>query len=638
MFLTQKKILSIVIGSLAISTLSGPAFGHGAMENPRARQWECNNQGGMWNPSTMRSAACRAALDNSPSGAGAFVNWNGYTGFARSPHAASQSNVPDGMLCTGNNPGAAGFNLPRSDWTTTTIQPDSHGQVGMTYYYTARHTPSFIEFYINKKNVDVTKKALGWNDVELLKKFDIAAGDPSVRHTVNVTIPADRVGKAIIFTRWQRIDSAGEGFYGCSDVDIRGRDGSQAPAGGGEEEESIQSSWTEKGDFITMAHKPVVGEKVRFRLMGGTRGDNLIDVNLPITAQNINNNQWVIELGQLLNRDHSNELQIGQKQSDGTIRFNEQLPLTNQVFVSNGLYGYAIEIVANAEAPAITLDRYTMSPVATNSATYSYAVTGSSDKADVNWQWKRVAGDSHITANPANQATTQIRVAGGVKGGATATFELVGTRANGHSGKATLKVNVIAPAVSPTGPANITADKGGKFTAKANFDYNQGRVSYRWSLLNNGSEVSGIDQNGNVNSGLKAGNYQVKVTAELDNGQRTATGTANLKVTSKDEAPAPAPTPAPAGTYATWVSGNTYTAGNTVSWNGVNYIARNWTRSEPGKGSDWRLHNNANPVAWVSTMTYESGNVVSHAGKTWRARQWAAQNSVPGQNAVWQQQ
>jgi len=509
MLSAQKKVLAIVIGGLAVSALSGPAFGHGAIENPRARQWECNNQGGMWNPDSMKSAACRAALENSPAGANAFVNWNGYTGFAKPPHAVAQTDVRDGMLCSGSNPDLAGFNQPRSDWTSTVIQPDSQGQVGMTYYYTARHTPSFIEFYINKKDVDITKKALGWNDVELLKRFDIAPGDPSVRHTVNVTIPADRVGKAIIFTRWQRMDPVGEGFYNCSDVDIKARDGSEAPAGGGEEENSTQSGWTEKGNFITQAHSPAVGEKVRFRLMGGAGGDNLIDINLPITSENVDNHRWVVELGQLLNLEHSNELQIGQKQPDGTIRFNDERPLSNQVFVSNSLYGYAIETVSNAEAPVITLDRYTVSPVATSSATYSYAVTGSSNKEGVNWQWKQVAGDPGITLSTANQATTQIRVAGGVKGGAKATFELTGTRANGYSGKATLKVNVIAPEVTPTGPASITADKGAKFTARANFDYNKGQVNYRWSLLKNGSEVSGIDQNGNVNSGLKAGDYQV---------------------------------------------------------------------------------------------------------------------------------
>nr|WP_159466087.1 hypothetical protein [Scandinavium goeteborgense] len=257
-----------------------------------------------------------------------------------------------------------------------------------------------------------TKKAPGWNDVELLKKFDIASGDPNVRHTVNVTIPADRTGKAVIFTRRQRIDA--------------------------------------------------VGEQVRFRLMGGTRGDNSVNVYLSITAQNINNNQWVVELGNQFNVDYSNELQIGQKGTDGNISFNEQLPRSNQVFVSNNDYGYAIEIEKNAETPVISLDRYTLDPIATASSAYNYAVTGESDKPGVSWQWKQVSGDSRITASPANQAKTQIRIPGGVNGGTTTTtFELTGTTANGPAGKATLKVNIVAPQVSPTGPARIASDKGG---------------------------------------------------------------------------------------------------------------------------------------------------------------------------------
>ncbi|MGU3524766.1 lytic polysaccharide monooxygenase [Enterobacteriaceae bacterium C23F] len=630
MLIPKRKALAAAIGSLVMSTFSGAVFAHGAMENPKARQWECHTQGGHWNPSSMKSAACKAALEGSPSKQAAFDNWNGFTGFARGSHTVAESDVKDGMLCSGSNAGFAGFNLPRADWTKTTIQPDSQGKVGMTYYYTAKHTPSFIEFYINKKNVDPTKKALGWNDVELLKRFDIASGDSSDRHTVNVTIPEDRTGTAVIFTRWQRIDPEGEGFYNCSDVNIKSRDGSEIPDGGGEEEGGDESGWVSKGDFITAAHQPAVGEQVRFRLMGGTRGDNLVDVYLKITAQNINNNQWVLDLGRELNRDHSNELQIGQQQADDTIRFNEQKPRSNQVFVSDKGYGYAIEIVKNADAPAISLDRYTLAPIATANTGYSYAVTGSSDKSGVTWQWKNIAGDSRITASPATQAKTQITVPGGVPGGTSATFELTGKTANGATGKATLKVNVLAPQVAPTGPASIESDKGGKFTAKANFDYSQGSVRYGWSLLKDGREVSGIDQSGNVKSGLAAGSYQVKVTAELDNGERKASGTTAVKVTAKDEPGT--------GDYESWVSGKTYTQGNTVSWNGANYIAGYWTTAEPGKGDSWKLHNNAKPVAWLSTMVYVMGDVVSHDGKVWKASEWIGQGTVPGQNAKWKQQ
>nr|WP_159466086.1 carbohydrate-binding protein [Scandinavium goeteborgense] len=122
----------------------------------------------------------------------------------------------------------------------------------------------------------------------------------------------------------------------------------------------------------------------------------------------------------------------------------------------------------------------------------------------------------------------------------------------------------------------------------------------------------------------------MKVSAELDNGERKASGTAPLKVTDKEEPGT--------GDYASWVSGKTYTAGNTVSWKGVNYTARNWTTAEPAKGADWKLYNNAKAVEWVSTMVYEGGNLVSHNGKTWKTSQWITQNTVPGQNGLWKQQ
>ncbi|HFV9244173.1 lytic polysaccharide monooxygenase [Enterobacter bugandensis] len=624
----QKSILAIVIGSIAMSTLPGPAFGHGYMISPEARQSKCYSLGSHWNPSAMKDAACKAALDNSPSKQAAFDNRNGYTGFALPPHGLEEAKkaVPDGMLCTGNNPGFAGFTQPRSDWSATTLQPDMHGNVGMTYYYTAKHTPSFIEFYINKKNVDPTKKKLGWGDVELLKTFNIASGDNSDRHTVNVTIPEDRTGKAIIFTRWQRIDPVGEGFYNCSDVIIKARDGSEIPDGGGEEEEGGESGWINKGNFITNAHHPAVGEKVRFRLMGGTRGDNLIDVNLPITAENASGNKWVVELGQMLNREHSNMVQIGQKQGDDTIHFNEQLPRTNQVFVSDKDYGYAIEIVSNAETPVISLDRYTLEPVKTKNTAYAYKVVGSSDKTGITWQWKNVAGDSRITAVTPNQASTDIRIPGGMAAGTQATFELSGTNQKGKTGKATLQVKVVEPHVTANGPTNIATGDSAIFSAKANFNYDV----QSWTLLKNKTEVSnGIDQNGKLSTALPAGDYEVVVKVELKSGEREATGTTKLKVISED---------VDTGDYETWVKGKTYTAGNLVSWKGVNYIARNWTLAEPGQGADWKLYNNAKAVEWLPAMTYETGNLVTHQGKTWRASQWISPNNIPGQSTLWKQQ
>ncbi|HEI8868844.1 TPA: lytic polysaccharide monooxygenase [Serratia odorifera] len=636
MFFSKNKVLSVVIASIGATSIIGPAFGHGALESPKARHYECKSQGNHWNPGAMKSAACKAALENSPAKQAAFDGWNGYTGFAPAPHglAEAKRGVPDGMLCTGKHPEYAGFNQPRTDWTSTTLTPDSNGNVKMTYYYTATHSPSFIEFYINKKSVDPTKKALGWDDVELLKRFDITAGDLSVRHTINVTIPADRTGKAIIFTRWQRIDPAGEGFYGCSDVNIKPRTGIENPGGdeGHEEEDGAQIGWFDKGSFITAAHIPAIGEQVRFRLMGGTRGDNIVDESVTINAQNAENSAWVVELADKINRTHGNLVQIGQLQPDETISFNQQQPRQNNVFVNDKRHGYAIEIVKNITVPVVTLDRYMIDPISTISANYSYKITGSSDKNVVKWQWTRVAGDERIYASVVDKPVTNIVIPAGVGGGANATFELTGTNQKGEHGKATLKVNVLAPSVSLTGPSSISAEQSAKYNAKANFDYNQGIVSYDWKLAKDGAEISnGISQDGVVKSGLAAGDYQITVSARLNNGERSANNSRILKVTANNNNPGDEGTSA----HKPWISGNTYVAGNTVTWKGINYQARNWTQAEPGKGQDWKLYDNAKPVNWQSTMVYESGNAVIYEGKVYVATQWAPQNTVPGKSSIW---
>lgn len=533
MRLPQKKILALIISSLGFAALPEAALGHGALESPKARQYECYTQGNHWNPGAMKDAACKAALLNSSGEQKAFDNWNGYTGFAVPPHGLEQAKqaVPNGMLCTGSNPGYSGFAAARPDWKKTELKPDSNGNVTMRYRYTAKHAPSFTEFYINKKGIDSTSKPLGWDDVELLKRFDIQAGDQSEYHDIQVEIPADRIGNAIIFTRWQRIDAAGEGFYGCSDVNIQARDGTIIdPPEPPEPPEPPVDDWINKGTFITNAYNPTTGEEVRFRLMGGTRGDNIIDVKIKITDSNILNSKWVIDLAKELNRDYSNLVQIGQQDSNKNITFNEGQPRNNHVYVSDNSHGYAIEVV-KGDVPVITLDRTSLTAIATINTTYDYTVIGTSDQPNVSWVWKNVSGNKDIVARPANQAKTQIYVPAGIVGSSKAIFELTGTTSKGESGKATLTVDVIAPSVAPSGPSSIATGQSANFRAKANFDFNQGEVSYDWALLKGDIEVAdGIDQNGNVTTNLAAGDYQVRVTAHLKNGERKATGTTMLNV------------------------------------------------------------------------------------------------------------
>jgi len=84
----------------------------------------------------------------------------------------------------------------------------------------APHNPSFWEFYLTKPNADLTK-GLAWGDLDLIQE----EGNVPVnggKYRINVTIPSDRSGDAILFVRWQRNDSTGEGFYNCLDMTITG--------------------------------------------------------------------------------------------------------------------------------------------------------------------------------------------------------------------------------------------------------------------------------------------------------------------------------------------------------------------------------------------------------------------------------
>ena len=84
---------------------------------------------------------------------------------------------------------------------------------------TAPHNPSFWEFYLTKPNADLSK-GLAWGDLDLIQETGNVPVENG-KYRINVTIPSDRSGDAILFVRWQRDDAAGEGFYNCSDITIK---------------------------------------------------------------------------------------------------------------------------------------------------------------------------------------------------------------------------------------------------------------------------------------------------------------------------------------------------------------------------------------------------------------------------------
>lgn len=206
--------LQAIMGLGVLSGLATTAQAHGWSEFPSARQNICYEQGGIWSGSPP-NAACAQAKELS--GTYPFVQRNEYAMNVEDYNNidAVKAAIPDGTLCYANDPQKAGMGAPHTGWTRTEL---SAGTFEFVFNATAPHNPSFWEFYLTKPNTDLSK-TLAWSDLELIQKLGNIPVSGS-KYRMDVTIPSDRSGDAILFVRWQRDDAAGEGFYNCSDITI----------------------------------------------------------------------------------------------------------------------------------------------------------------------------------------------------------------------------------------------------------------------------------------------------------------------------------------------------------------------------------------------------------------------------------
>ncbi|MGW0815291.1 lytic polysaccharide monooxygenase auxiliary activity family 9 protein [Streptomyces viridiviolaceus] len=211
-----------VVGAvpLALSALTAaPASAHGSMGDPVSRVSQCYAEG----PESPKSAACKAAV--AAGGTQALYDWNGIRiGNAAGKH---QELIPDGKLCSANDPQFKGMDLARADWPATGV---SSGSYTFKYRVTAPHKGTF-KVYITKPGYDPSKP-LGWGDLDLSAPVATVT-DPVASggfYTFSGTLP-ERSGKHLLYAVWQRSDSP-EAFYSCSDVSFGGGSGG---SGTGEE-------------------------------------------------------------------------------------------------------------------------------------------------------------------------------------------------------------------------------------------------------------------------------------------------------------------------------------------------------------------------------------------------------------------
>ncbi|WP_282131078.1 lytic polysaccharide monooxygenase [Pseudoalteromonas aliena] len=416
--------LSAVSSCVLLAIMPAQVTAHGYMDSPKARQAFCKADAGYWWPtdgSAIPNLACRAAFLES--GTVQFVQDIEFS--VNTPdylnQAAVEEKVPNGLLCAGGDNEKRGMDLPSPHWQRSDIVPNANGEVKIRYHATTPHNPSFWQFYLTKPSFNAATDVLTWADLELVQEhsnIDFTKGTQGNRYyEMDVAIPQGRSGNAILYSRWQRVDQAGEGFYNCSDINIISDATPVEP-----------SQWSGVGYFVRQGQTATVGDTVWARLFDES-GQEVINQQFKVTAQNSAN--WQQALAAQLNLDYAHLMQVGVQNEAGDVVFNDSDTLINQVYSSNADYTYTLSVQSSptntapiVNAPAdLAIDENTSTKVhlhafddEQNTLTYNWSVPAplsfTGGDANIELNAPEVTADTDYTVSVSvsdGELTTQVR-------------------------------------------------------------------------------------------------------------------------------------------------------------------------------------------------------------------------------------
>ncbi|WP_394210777.1 lytic polysaccharide monooxygenase [Enterovibrio calviensis] len=346
--MSRTRLLPYVAVASAVSSVMVPQIvsAHGYMDYPPARQEVCARDGGYWDStsgSTIPNAACRTAFQESgwypfvqkPEFAKLVSNFNS--------QGAVEAAIPDGTLCAAADAKKAGIDIPSAEWQTTPIDPAANGKLTLLYRASTPHNPSFWKIYLSNPSYSPAADALAWTDLELIAEFNnvpVVVINDTKYYQMQVTLPTDRAGNAVLYSRWQRDDAAGEGFYNCSDISFGG--------------DVIAPTWSSIGSFIKSTDDALAGDTVWFRVFNGNGSETVFE-KLSIDTSNAAESVWAAQIAEAVNAA-SASAQIGKQNQDGTVTWDNADLYGNLVFVKSKDASFQLEVKKPATNTAPTLN------------------------------------------------------------------------------------------------------------------------------------------------------------------------------------------------------------------------------------------------------------------------------------------
>ncbi|TDB70637.1 lytic polysaccharide monooxygenase [Micromonospora sp. KC721] len=225
-------VATVALGTVALVSQAEPAAAHGAAMTPGSRTFLCWKDG-LTGTGEIRpnNPACTAAV--AQSGPNSLYNW--FSVLRSDAGGRTVGYIPDGKLCSGGNPGFAGYDLARTDWPLTHLTAGAR----MEFKYSNwAHHPGTFYFYVTKNSWS-PNRPLAWSDLEEQPFLTVtnppqrgAVGTNEGHYYFSGNLPTNKSGRHIIYSRWVRSDSQ-ENFFGCSDVTFDGGNGEVTGIGGG---------------------------------------------------------------------------------------------------------------------------------------------------------------------------------------------------------------------------------------------------------------------------------------------------------------------------------------------------------------------------------------------------------------------
>lgn len=300
------------------------AYGHGSMETPVSRIYNCFLE----NPENPKTDACKAAVQEG--GTQALYDWNGVN--QANANDMHRDIIPDGKLCSGGKELFKGMDLARGDWPSTMIAPDSSGRFDFVFIASAPHSTDYFRFYVTEDGYNPLSP-LKWSDLEdspFCTINDVVLENG--RYKMNCPLPQGKSGKHVIYTIWQRNDSQ-EAFYTCTDVEFMGG----APV-----------IWKSLGQ-VRAQQDLTVGDTVTFRLFDAN-GSDAETLTLELQDGQTSADQWPFYLAEYVNVN-SVIAKIGVLDANGNINPTQSSQNNNVYIPTEEEFSFQIDIEMGNNPP-----------------------------------------------------------------------------------------------------------------------------------------------------------------------------------------------------------------------------------------------------------------------------------------------